>query len=174
MLFLYLDKNYLKMRSLELICCSILFFVCNSVISQNIKLTDLESNQVRANYVDLDNNKIEVSSFKGKKVLINYWATWCGPCIQEMPSLLKAQEILKSDNYVFLLVSDEGINRISKFKDRKNYNFTYLKSTRSLASMRIFSLPTTVVFNEDGKKVKTTVGAIEWDSKQMIKKLKAF
>jgi thiol-disulfide isomerase/thioredoxin len=174
MLFLYLDKNYLKMRSLELICCSILFFACNSVISQNIKLTDLESNQVRANYVDLDNNKVEVSSFKGKKVLINYWATWCGPCIQEMPSLLKAQEILKSDNYVFLLVSDEGINRISKFKDRKNYNFTYLKSTRSLASMRIFSLPTTVVFNEDGKKVKTTVGAIEWDSKQMIKKLKAF
>lgn len=162
------------MRSLELICCSILFFACNSVISQNIKLTDLESNQVRANYVDLDNNKVEVSSFKGKKVLINYWATWCGPCIQEMPSLLKAQEILKSDNYVFLLVSDEGINRISKFKDRKNYNFTYLKSTRSLASMRIFSLPTTVVFNEDGKKVKTTVGAIEWDSKQMIKKLKAF
>ena len=63
---------------------------------------------------------------------------------------------------------------ISKFKDRKNYNFTYLKSTTSLASMRIFSLPTTVVFNEDGKKVKTTVGAIEWDSKQMIKKLKAF
>ena len=174
MLFLYLDKNYLKMRSLEMICCSILFFACNSVISQNIKLTDLESNQVRANYVDLDNNKVEVSSFKGKKVLINYWATWCGPCIQEMPSLLKAQEILKSDNYVFLLVSDEGINRISKFKDRKNYNFTYLKSTRSLASMRIFSLPTTVVFNEDGKKVKTTVGAIEWDSKQMIKKLKAF
>ena len=174
MLFLYLDKNYLKMRSLVIICCSILFFGCNSVISQNIKLTDLESNQVRANYVDLDNNKIEVSSFKGKKVLINYWATWCGPCIQEMPSLLKAQEILKSDNYVFLLVSDEGINRISKFKDRKNYNFTYLKSTRSLASMRIFSLPTTVVFNEDGKKVKTTVGAIEWDSKQMIKKLKAF
>ena len=162
------------MRSLELICCSILFFACNSVISQNIKLTDLESNQVKANYVDLDNNKVEVSSFKGKKVLINYWATWCGPCIQEMPSLLKAQEILKSDNYVFLLVSDEGINRISKFKDRKNYNFTYLKSTRSLASMRIFSLPTTVVFNEDGKKVKTTVGAIEWDSKQMIKKLKAF
>ena len=174
MLFLYLDKNYLKMRSLVIICCSILFFGCNSVISQNIKLTDLESNQVRANYVDLDNNKVEVSSFKGKKVLINYWATWCGPCIQEMPSLLKAQEILKSDNYVFLLVSDEGINRISKFKDRKNYNFTYLKSTRSLASMRIFSLPTTVVFNEDGKKVKTTVGAIEWDSKQMIKKLKAF
>ena len=161
------------MRSLVIICCSILFFGCNSSISQNIKLTDLESNQIKASYVDLYDNKVDLSAFKGKKVLINYWATWCGPCIQEMPSLLKAQEVLKAENYVFLLVSDEAIKRISRFKDRKNYNFTYLKSITSLASMRIFTLPTTVTFNEDGKKVKTMVGAIEWDSKQMIKKLKA-
>ena len=161
------------MRNIAIICCSILFFGCNSSISQNIKLTDLESNQIKASYVDLYDNKVDLSAFKGKKVLINYWATWCGPCIQEMPSLLKAQEALKAENYVFLLVSDEAIKRISRFKDRKNYNFTYLKSTISLASMRIFTLPTTVIFNEDGKKVKTMVGAIEWDSKQMIKKLKA-
>ena len=161
------------MRSLIIICCSILFFGCNSSISQNIKLTDLESNQLKASYVDLYDNKVDLSVFKGKKVLINYWATWCGPCIQEMPSLLKAQELLKDKNYVFLLVSDEAIKRISRFKDRKKYNFTYLKSTTSLASMRVFTLPTTVIFNEDGKKVKTMVGAIEWDSKQMIKKLKA-
>ena len=161
------------MRSLVIICCSILFFGCNSSISQNIKLTDLESNQIKASYVDLYDNKVNLSAFKGKKVLINYWATWCGPCIQEMPSLLKAQEALKAENYVFLLVADEAIKRISRFTDRKNYNFTYLKSTTSLASMRIFTLPTTVIFNEDGKKVKTMVGTKKWDSKQMIKKLKA-
>ena len=161
------------MRNIAIICCSILFFGCNSSISQNIKLTDLESNQIKASYVDLYDNKVDLSAFKGKKVLINYWATWCGPCIQEMPSLLIAQEALKVENYVFLLVSDEAIKRISRFKDRKNFNFTYLKSITSLASMRIFTLPTTVIFNEDGKKVKTMVGAIEWDSKQMIKKLKA-
>ena len=64
-------------------------------------------------------------------------------------------------------------NYLKSLGNRKNYNFTYLKSTTSLASMRIFTLPTTVIFNEDGKKVKTMVGAIQWDSKQMIKKLKA-
>ncbi|MBT4679864.1 MAG: TlpA family protein disulfide reductase, partial [Flavobacterium sp.] len=72
-----------------------MFFGCNSSISQNMKLTDLESNQIKASYVDLYDNKVDLSAFKGKKVLINYWATWCGPCIQEMPSLLKAQEVLK-------------------------------------------------------------------------------
>ena len=67
------------------------------------------------------------------------------------------------------------MKRLKEFLDLRIEKFliTYLKSTTSLASMRIFTLPTTVIYNEDGKKVKTMVGAIEWDSKQMIKKLKA-
>ena len=161
------------MRSLVIICCSILFFGCNSSISQNIKLTDLEFNQIKASYVDLYDNKVDLSTFKGKKVLINYWATWCGPCIQEMPSLLKAQELLKDENYIFLLVSDESIQKISRFKNRKKFNFTYLKSSVSLGSMGIYSLPTTYIFNEKGEKVKKIVGAVDWNSNRMIKKLKS-
>ena len=161
------------MKNFIIICCITLMVGCSLSSSQNSNSYAPNLIQSNSIYVDLDNNEVDLSSFRGKKILINYWATWCGPCIQEMPSLLKAQEALKAENYVFLLVSDEAIKRISRFKDRKNYNFTYLKSTTSLASMRIFTLPTTVIFNEDGKKVKTMVGAIEWDSKQMIKKLKA-
>ena len=112
-------------------------------------------------------------SFRGKKILINYWATWCGPCIQEMPSLLKAQELLKDENYIFLLVSDESIQKISRFKNRKKFNFTYLKSSVSLGSIGIYSLPTTYIFNEKGEKVKKIVGAVDWNSNRMIKKLKS-
>jgi thiol-disulfide isomerase/thioredoxin len=114
-----------------------------------------------------------LSSFRGKKILINYWATWCGSCIQEMPSLLKAQELLKDENYIFLLVSDESIKKISRFKNRKKFNFTYLKSSVSLGSMGIYSLPTTYIFNEKGEKVKKMVGAVDWNSNRMIKKLKS-
>jgi thiol-disulfide isomerase/thioredoxin len=120
----------------------------------------MPSNSIQSSsiYIDLDNNEVDLSSFRGKKILINYWATWCGSCIQEMPSLLKAQELLKDENYIFLLVSDESIQKISRFKNRKKFNFTYLKSSVSLGSMGIYSLPTTYIFNEKGEKVKKDGG----------------
>jgi len=115
---------------------------------------------------------VNLSSFKGKKILINYWATWCGPCIQEMPSLLRAQEQLKSE-YVFLLVSEESTQRISRFKSRKKFNFNYIRSRVSLASIGIYSLPITIIYDEEGKEIKTIEGSVVWDSKRMIKQLKA-
>ena len=81
--------------------------------------------------------------------------------------------LFPSENYIFILVSDESIQKISRFKNRKNFNFIYLKSTVSLWSMGIYSLPTTYIFNEKGEKVKKMVGVKDWNSNRMIKKLKS-
>ena len=161
------------MKNFIIICCITLMVGCSLSSSQNSNSYAPNLIQSNSIYVDLDNNEVDLSSFRGKKILINYWATWCGPCIQEMPSLLKAQELLKDENYIFLLVSDESIKKISKFKNRKKFNFTYLKSSVSLGSMGIYSLPTTYIFNEKGEKVKKIVGAVDWNSNRMIKKLKS-
>jgi len=155
------------------ISCLILFFGCNSDISQNEKLSDIESLQLKTSFVDLKNRKVDLTSYKGKKIIINYWATWCSPCIKEMPGIKRAQEILKNYNYTFLLVSDENVSKISKFKNDKKYNFNFLKSVRSNETLGIYSLPTSYIFNEKGIKIETIVGTIVWDSEQMIKKLKA-
>jgi thiol-disulfide isomerase/thioredoxin len=149
-----------------------LFFGCNSGIPQKEKLSDIESMQLKTSFVDLKNQKVDLTSYKGKKIIINYWATWCKPCIMEMPGLTRAQEILKNHNYTFLLVSDERISKISKFKNDKKYNFNFLKSVGSNESLGIYSLPTAYIFNEKGIKIETIVGTIVWDSEQMIKKLK--
>ena len=146
---------------------------CNSSIPQNEKLSDIESMQLKTSFVDLKNKKVDLTSYKGKKIIINYWATWCRPCIMEMPWLTRAQEILKNYNYIFLLVSDERISKISKFKNDKKYNFNFLKSVGSNETLGIYSLPTSYIFNEKGIKIETIVGTIVWDSEQMIKKLKA-
>ena len=161
------------MKNFIIICCITLLVGCSSSSSQNSNSYASNSIQSSSIYIDLDNNEVDLFSFRGKKILINYWATWCGPCIQEMPSLLKAQELLKDENYIFLLVSDESIQKISRFKNRKKFNFTYLKSSVSLGSIGIYSLPTTYIFNEKGEKVKKIVGAVDCNSNRMIKKLKS-
>tara|TARA_B110000003_G_scaffold209487_1_gene208389 strand:- start:2114 stop:2599 length:486 start_codon:yes stop_codon:yes gene_type:complete len=160
------------MKKIIVFYCFTLLIGCNSSTSQNSNRNNLDISQTKSIYLDLDNNEVNLSSFKGKKILINYWATWCGPCIQEMPSLLRAQELLKSE-YVFLLVSEESFQRISRFKNRKNFNFNYLRSRVSLASLGVYSLPITHIYDKEGKKIKTIEGYVDWDSNRMIKKLKA-
>jgi len=122
--------------------------------------------------VDLKGNSYNTSKLKGKKVLINYWATWCGPCKKEMPDLLEAQEILAKENYVFLLVSDESQEKIVEFKNKIKYGFKYLKSAKTASSLGIYALPTTFIYNEKGKEVDKIIGAVRWNSPEMIAKLK--
>ena len=89
-----------------------------------------------------------------------------------MPGLKRAEEILKNHNYTLLLVSDETISKISTFKNIKNFDFNFLKSVESNEMLGIYSLPTSYIFDENGKKIETIVGTITWDSEQIINKLK--
>lgn len=145
---------------------------CNPDIRNNKNVSDLESLQLKTSFVDLSENILDLSLYKEGKIVINYWATWCRPCIKEMPSLKKAEEILEDYGYTFLLVSDETISKISKFKNERNFDFNFLKSIKSFETLGIYSMPTSYIFDENGKIIETIVGAIEWDSEEMINKLK--
>ena len=89
-----------------------------------------------------------------------------------MPGLKRAEELLEKHNYVLLLVSDETIHTISEFKINKNFDFNFLKSTKSIETLGIYSLPTSYIFDENGKKIETIVGTIVWDSEESIEKFK--
>jgi len=145
---------------------------CNQDITNNKKVSDLESLQLKTSFLDLSENNLDLSVYKEGKIVINYWATWCRPCIKEMPSLKRAEEILEDYGYTFLLVSDETISKISKFKNDRNFDFNFLKSIKSFETLGIYSMPTSYIFDENGKLIETIVGAIEWDSEEMINKLK--
>ena len=160
------------MKKLIFISCFILFLGCNLSVSQNKKLSDIESLQLKTSFVDLKNKKVDLTSYEGKKIIVNHWATWCGPCIKEMPGIKRAQQILKNYNYIFFLVSDEKVSKITAFKNDKKYEFNFLKSVGSNETLGIYSLPTSYIFNENGIKIETIVGAIVWDSEIIINKLK--
>ena len=149
-----------------------LLISCNSNNSIKEDLSDLESLETKSTFLDLSENNLDLSEFKQGKIVISYWATWCAPCIKEMPSLKRAEKILKDYGYTFLLVSDETISKISRFKEEMNFDLKFLKSSKSFETLGIYSMPTSYIFDEKGKIVETIVGAVEWDSEEMINKLK--
>ena len=147
---------------------------CNSGITNTKIISDLDSLQFKTSFSDLNDNDLDLSDYKKGKIVINYWATWCAPCIKEMPSIKKAEEILDEYGYTFLLVSDETVSKISSFKKEWNFDFNFLKSSKSFESLGVYAMPTSYIFDENGQLIETIVGAIEWDSKEMIDKLKLF
>lgn len=154
----------------------VLFLGCNEkpkkkVLEAEEKETTLV--KVRSTFEDINGNPVELNDFKGKKVLLNFWATWCRPCIEEMPALLRAQEELATDNYVVLLASDQSMEKIKAFRDKKKFDFTYLKFNGALADMKVNALPATFIYNEEGMFRNRIDGATEWDSPKVLDKLKA-
>ena len=168
--FYNFNKNKKVRRTAIFTLFSFLLFACNSNITNN-NISDLESLQLKSSFFDLEENNLDLSEFNGK-VVVSYWATWCAPCIKEMPSMKRAEEILEDYGYTFLLVSDETIDKISNFKNEMNFDLKFLKSNKSFESLGVYAMPTSYIFNENGKIVETFVGVIEWDSEEIINKLK--
>jgi len=126
---------------------------------------------------DLAGNKIALSKFKGKKVYINFWATWCGYCVQEMPDFEKISKENKDTKLVLLAVNaGESQKTVSKFMKKKAYTFKVLldlKETVSSDSYHVNGYPTSVFINSDGTINNTVVGMMSYeDMKAEIEKLK--
>ena len=147
-------------------------FSCNSGITNSKSLSDLDALQLKTSFIDLYENNLDLSVYQNGKIVVSYWATWCAPCIKEMPGIKKAEEILKEYGYTFLLISDETVDKISKFKNEWNFDFNFLKSIKSFETLGVYAMPTSYIFDENGQIIETIVGAIEWDSEEMINKLK--
>jgi thiol-disulfide isomerase/thioredoxin len=114
----------------------------------------------------IDENGIvyDFNQAKGKIVLINFWATWCPPCIAEMPSMEKLYQGYK-DDVIFLFVSEEEQRVISKFKDKNDYDFTvYSSLTKHPDIFETRSIPRTYVLDTKGNIVIDKSGAANWNS----------
>ena len=114
---------------------------------------------------------IELESLKEKVVFLNFWATWCGPCISEMPSINKLHNKLKGNkNVVFLMVDVDGaIGNSAEFMAKKNYSLPVFVPVGEIdAALFTESLPTTLIIDKSGKVILKNEGEAKYDTKEMV------
>lgn len=106
---------------------------------------------------------------KGKVILVNFWATWCPPCIAEMPSMQSLYNDYK-DRVEFVFVSNEDTSVINQFLNKNNYTFkVYSPLTKYPESFNISSIPRTFLIDKQGHIVIDKNGAANWNSETVRK-----
>ena len=123
-------------------------------------------------------DEIDLSHFKGKTILVNLWATWCGPCRHEMPTLDKLQAQLGSDKFEVVTLnvdrkSTAGAEAFFSEIGIKNLALYADPTTKAMRSLRARGLPMTMLLNVDGQEVGRIFGPAEWSSEEAINLIQA-
>ena len=145
----------------------------NIVIHKDLKVYD------NVFFLDKNDKKINIKEFNGNLLLLNFWATWCAPCKEEMPSLdrLQVNQNLSNLKIFAINISQESKKKVdSFFEDLNIKNFDpYFDAPTTLA--KIFSLrgvPTSILIDKDGKEFARIMGSIDFNDKIFINWLKTY
>jgi thiol-disulfide isomerase/thioredoxin len=141
---------------------------CNEVPRNRFAKNILpQRNTADVKLAEPDGSPIDLTRYHGKAIFINFWATWCKPCLREMPSLQQLIQQLEGEDIVFLFASDEEGSVIEEFKNRNSYPFTYVQ-VQNIEQLNIYAIPTTYIFNQEGHLVFSHTGARRWDHPAVI------
>lgn len=121
-------------------------------------------------------DKVSLEQYRGKVIFINIWATWCPPCVAEMPSINKMYNDIDKDKIEVLMVSfDQKFEKVIQFKERKKFDFEVYKVLGKMPQMyNTNSIPTTYIIDSKGNLVFTHMGMADYnrqDFKDFLKSL---
>jgi len=125
-------------------------------------------------FENLENESFRIQDFKDKILFINIWATWCNPCLAEMPSMVELYENYKDDERIeFLYLSREKMNVIKNFipNDENLQKLPLYKITSDDEFFATKAIPTTFILNRQGVIVVEDVGSAYWDDRSVIEYL---
>ena len=145
----------------------------NIVIHKDLKTYD---NLI---FLDKKDKKIDIKNFSGNLVLMNFWATWCEPCKEEMPSLDRLQNNQKLSNLkIFAInISKENLEKVNNFfqdLNIKNLEPYFDNPTTLAKKLSLRGVPTSILFNTDGKEFARIIGSIDFDDLKFIEWLKNY
>ncbi len=124
----------------------------------------------------IDGNNVNFSDYKGKVIFLNFWATWCPPCVGEMPEIQKLYNLYKNNkNIQFLIVTNETVSKAQEFIRKREYNFPVFSSVSTTPSVfKSNVIPVTFIISKEGKILVNETGATNWSGKttvELIEKL---
>ena len=130
-------------------------------------------------FLDAKNKELNLDDYRGNLILLNFWATWCAPCKEEMPSLDLLQANEKLDNLKIFPINvgkDNSEKSIVFFKDLKIKNLNpYFDSPTTLAKkFGLRGIPTTILFNKRGEEFARIIGSTDFSDKKFIEWLSSY
>ena len=146
---------------------------------KNIVIHNVPKTYDNVIFLDKKDQKVNINDFKGSILILNFWATWCEPCKEEMPSLdnLKNNQELDQIKIFAINIGKEKLDKVNKFLIELNIkNFEpYFDPPKTLA--KIFSLrgiPTSILINKDGKEFARIIGSINFENKTFVNWIKKY
>jgi thiol-disulfide isomerase/thioredoxin len=129
-------------------------------------------------FLDADDKPMRLADLTGKARLINLWATWCAPCVKEMPSLDKLQAAMPKDKFVVLPISLDGPSRAKVapfYKEKKlsHLGIYYDKGRKAMSALNVTLLPTSILIDPAGRELGRLEGDADWDTPEGIALMKA-
>jgi thiol-disulfide isomerase/thioredoxin len=116
----------------------------------------------------VDGAETKLAQFHGKVVLLHFWATWCAPCVKELPSIEKLQSKLAGQPVAFVLVSSEDRKVVKQFLQMKKSSLPSYVTQNSAPASVAFELPTTLILSPDGFVAYRHSGMADWDDPSCI------
>ena len=120
---------------------------------------------------DLRGGKCELKTLEGKVIFLNFWATWCGPCKEEMPSMEQLYQQFKDKGFVFLAISVdyEGTKRVRDYIEKHRYGFPVLldQKSKTLDLFDVKQIPTTFIIDKQGRMLGKAVGPRNWNKPEV-------
>ena len=124
---------------------------------------------------NLKGEKVQLADYKGKLVFVNFWATWCEPCKEEMPSMQRLRTKMKDRPFEILAVSldKDPVADVPKFTNKYNLelNFPVLQDPNQDVAKKLYrttGVPESFIIGADGKVIKHVIGSYEWDSEAIL------
>ena len=140
--------------------------------AQDMKVTKIDFDSNVLQFSDLENNIFTIQDFKGKNLFINYWATWCNPCLAEMPYMAELYENFKDEeDIIFLYLSREKLETIKNYKP-KDESLQKLPIYKIITDDEFFAtsgIPTTFIINSDGEVIVKDLGSAFWNDDSVFK-----